>query len=602
VIKMGFVKTTALILSYNQEDCIRDAIESVVNQTLPPDEILISDDCSTDSTFCRAQQVVEEVRQSGRFKGIVRLNRNEKNLGFIPHFNWAVEACGGDLILYNAGDDTSMPNRLETFCTAYTDRGAPTYFLGHSSVQIKGGPQDGGIWVPPVEQAQFPIERLANSSALHIGAAQCFTKALFTDFGTIRFEDAYEDLILGFRALLTDAYWYSPNPLLTYRVGGLTFWQKNTWEKKRKRYKAVLSQRNLDALQQGRMDLAAEIAMAYQDYGFSYLPHPECLSVYSCQDIQNSIFDYSIEDHFHRLPHIIHKKPLEDFFSKGVSLESSGDNERSLIFLRASLLGWEQTLAYLDRLYGVTASIVVDCGISMQNLKELTASEPLRKKLQELCKKNERIKFVSACPFIAREIIKTLSVSVSVSPFLVDLDGPSEVRSLQKKRGAPIRVFLGCSVGAGSSASYSDLLQSALRKLEALYDTNLFSFFVPSHMILSLQSSLQAMNSETTEIFELKDCRNNQYASFEHVVLLSDDSIQDVVSFNNLEWQALKQCIPVSVFSRQTQSTTVTNEEFDLKRSHLYFNTSIQKQVAQAVECLNALLSMPNLFRRLLPL
>jgi glycosyltransferase involved in cell wall biosynthesis len=598
---MGLVKTTALILTYNQEGCIQDAIESVVNQTRQPDEILISDDCSTDSTFRRVQQVAEEVQASGRFKGVVRLNGNKKNLGFIPHFNWAVEACNGDLILYNAGDDSSMPNRLEVFFNAYRDRGYPEYFLGHSSVQIKGGPQDGGIWVPPVEQAQFPIERLANSAALHTGAAQCFTKALFTDFGPIRFEDAYEDLILGFRALLTDAYWYSPNPLLTYRVGGLTFWQKNTWEKKRKRYKAVLSQRNLDALQQGRMDLAAEISLAYQDYGFSYLPHPECLSVYSCQDTKNSIFDYSIEDHFHRLPHIIQKKPLEDFFSKGMSLESSGDNERSVIFLRVSLLGWEQTLAYLDRLHGVTVSIVVDCGISMQNLEALTASESLTSKLHELCKKNECLKFASACPVIAREIVRTFPVPLVLSPLLMDVDGFSKARNTQE-RGFPIKVFLGCSSEVELTASCPELVQSALRKLEILYDTNLFSFFVPSHMLLSLNRALQAMSSETAEVFELKDCREDQYASFDHVVLLREDSTQDSVGLKNLEWQALRQSIPVSVFSRQTQSTTMTNEEFDLKRSHLYFNVSIQKQVAQAVECLNATIGMSNLFRRLLPL
>ena len=218
------IKTTALVLTYNQQDCIEEAIRSVVGQTVQPNEILVSDDCSTDATYERAQNVIHELVSSGVFKGSVRLNKNKENLGFIPHFNWAVQACSGELILYNAGDDASMPDRLETFLKAYEQQGSPKYFLGHSSVQIKGGQQDGGIWVPPIEQAKFPIERLANSSALHIGAAQCITTGLFDDFGPSRFNDAYEDLVLGFRALLTDAYWYSPRPLLTYRVGGLTFW------------------------------------------------------------------------------------------------------------------------------------------------------------------------------------------------------------------------------------------------------------------------------------------------------------------------------------------------------------------------------------------
>lgn len=47
---------TILVPSYNEEDMIADTIRSLQNQTLPPDEIIVIDDCSTDRTAEIARQ------------------------------------------------------------------------------------------------------------------------------------------------------------------------------------------------------------------------------------------------------------------------------------------------------------------------------------------------------------------------------------------------------------------------------------------------------------------------------------------------------------------------------------------------------------------
>ena len=98
------------ILSYNQQDYIADAINGALSQTYDNLEIVISDDCSTDDTFSVAEKLVKDYK--GPHKLI--LNRNEKNIGIMAHFNKVVyQLANGDFITTTGGDDVSMPGRIQ---------------------------------------------------------------------------------------------------------------------------------------------------------------------------------------------------------------------------------------------------------------------------------------------------------------------------------------------------------------------------------------------------------------------------------------------------------------------------------------------------------
>ena len=595
----GLIKTTALVLTYNQEDCIEEAIRSVVGQTLQPDEILVSDDCSADATYERAQNVVYDLVSAGAFKGTFRLNKNKENLGFIPHFNWAVQECSGEFILYNAGDDTSMPDRLEVFLKAYEQQNSPKYFLGHSSVQIKGGPQDGGIWVPPIEQAKFPIERLANSSALHIGAAQCFTKSLFDDFGPIRFNDAYEDLILGFRALLTDAYWYSPRPLLTYRVGGLTFWQKNTWEKKRQRYEVVLSQRSLDALKHGRPDLVKEIALAYQDYGFSLSPHPDCIDIYSHQDTEESLFDYSVEEHFHRLPHLIKRRPLNQFL-ENIKSGQYPNKDKTLIFLRAAYFGWEKVLSILDDLDPYDFHICFDLGINLRPVQNLIDTQSSLDRFLSHLKLHENYRIISACPKIQGLLKEWFNRAVISTSLLIDIDGPKEAHS-PPSNAENVKVLVLCE--DWESADKNELLKEFIC-VSSVYPQHRINVFIPSAQESEFQAWLRELRLDRLDFLLLNGCAKNQLENFDHVILATTSSLNSEESayLMNISVQAIAKGISVTRLTPTGGIRITTQQDFDAHRARLYFDQSVQKKVTEITRLMNLFLGRELLFGRLQPL
>lgn len=257
---------SALLITYCHEEFIAQAIKAILSQSHLPDQLVISDDASTDRTLQVVEDCLKRADVPDSLEVLVR--QNSQNLGFIPHLNQALACCNGELIVYCSGDDFSMPTRIEEIVELYRAQGSPQYFLAHSNVMTWNG-QLRYERSPPVTDQNFSLFDLGRLAALHIGATQAFTKALFEDFGGIRYQQAYEDLVLGYRAALCGQFHYLPKPLITYRVGGLTSWTKNPYPLKRSRFKDVLAQRIHDCMLWNRTDLQLHLSNYFGQLGFT---------------------------------------------------------------------------------------------------------------------------------------------------------------------------------------------------------------------------------------------------------------------------------------------------------------------------------------------
>src|SRR6056297_3729012 len=89
---------TFAVIAYNQERYIREAIEGAFAQTYHPLEIILSDDCSSDRTY----QIMKEMAAAYDGPHKVVLNRNEPNLGVVPHIDRVMNLVRGDFIVVNA--------------------------------------------------------------------------------------------------------------------------------------------------------------------------------------------------------------------------------------------------------------------------------------------------------------------------------------------------------------------------------------------------------------------------------------------------------------------------------------------------------------------
>ncbi len=357
-------RSVGLVMTYNQESTCIAAIQSLVSQTHKLDLILVSDDCSTDSTFALIQEFCEKKSTTGQ----IEYYKNEKNLGLISHFNLLVQKylLSTDLVFSNSGDDESEPTRVSEFLTRYRTLGSPRYYLGHSYVISVTG-EKSEIRVPPIETMKNHPGLLPVASAYHIGASQVFTGALFWDFGPILFEECYEDLTLGYRALLKDAYDFVPLPLVKYGTGGISNWQKNPLAKKRSRFCSTLTQRIVDTIKSGDLSHLSVIYDCYTQYGFSLKPHKDKLII---KVVQDQIDDYNcstytIADHFNILSNVCDIEVLTPAETIDLLSADQHNVEPELLWIVANRLPSKTLLALFNRLRRQrTSRVVLDIGLS----------------------------------------------------------------------------------------------------------------------------------------------------------------------------------------------------------------------------------------------
>lgn len=97
---MSHPKVSVIVCTYNQEQTIARTLDSILAQRVDfPYEIILADDCSSDST----PQICTEYAHN--YPHVIRLFLNQKNKGLTDNYFDCVEACWGNYIADLAGDD-----------------------------------------------------------------------------------------------------------------------------------------------------------------------------------------------------------------------------------------------------------------------------------------------------------------------------------------------------------------------------------------------------------------------------------------------------------------------------------------------------------------
>ncbi len=94
--------------TYDGERYLPEMLESLANQTRPPDELVVRDDGSSDRTL----DVVHDFAARAPFE--VRVVPSDGRLGYAQNFVAASRACTGDLLFFADQDDSWRPEKLET--------------------------------------------------------------------------------------------------------------------------------------------------------------------------------------------------------------------------------------------------------------------------------------------------------------------------------------------------------------------------------------------------------------------------------------------------------------------------------------------------------
>jgi glycosyltransferase involved in cell wall biosynthesis len=136
-----------VIGTYNRAPMVREAIAAALKQALPTDEIVVSDDASTDETWSVLQQESVDLR--------LKIFRQETNSRGAGNWNFAFGKTRGEFIAISSDDDRFLPGHLEN-SVAYL-RAHPQVGLVHSSFVDSLEKSDSREVIPRPLRSRTPI-------------------------------------------------------------------------------------------------------------------------------------------------------------------------------------------------------------------------------------------------------------------------------------------------------------------------------------------------------------------------------------------------------------------------------------------------------------
>lgn len=106
-------KVSVAMCTYNGAAFVEAQLESILRQTRCPDEVILSDDGSTDATIEIANKV------AAKYPGKIQIVNNRRPRGSCGNFENAIGIASGDIIFLADFDDVWFPDKISTTIEAF---------------------------------------------------------------------------------------------------------------------------------------------------------------------------------------------------------------------------------------------------------------------------------------------------------------------------------------------------------------------------------------------------------------------------------------------------------------------------------------------------
>ena len=206
---------TIILLCYNHQKFVEEAVRGVLAQTYSSLEIIIFDDCSPDATAAIIERTLAEQPR----RADVRFVRNPKNMTANTVVRMGLSMARGDFIFVSHGDDVMLPEMVGKMTDVWLAEKvslvtANAVYIDENSQLLNRTLHD------PDQPVDDSFETLARNgtNACCFGPAIGFERAIYEKFGWVpRYLRAY-DIMYPFYAYLLKGARFVRTPLLKYRV------------------------------------------------------------------------------------------------------------------------------------------------------------------------------------------------------------------------------------------------------------------------------------------------------------------------------------------------------------------------------------------------
>ncbi|ETC93298.1 hypothetical protein T481_01650 [Enterococcus faecalis PF3] len=126
---------TVVMATYNGEKNILEQLDSLKNQSKKIDEVLIWDDCSTDSTV----KIIENFISENKLGETWHLKINTENLGWRKNFFNLLNAATKEIVFTCDQDDIWDASKIEVMCEAFANTDVKVLVSDYTELVEPGG-------------------------------------------------------------------------------------------------------------------------------------------------------------------------------------------------------------------------------------------------------------------------------------------------------------------------------------------------------------------------------------------------------------------------------------------------------------------------------
>lgn len=218
-------KFSVLMSVYKKDKCeqVKEAIESIINQTVKPDEIVIVEDGPIPETI---EKLVNDYQKEKDGFKIVSL---KKNVGLGNALNAGLKECSYDLVARMDSDDVSVKDRFEKQLKEFEKDTTLSVVGGWISEFVEEVTKSVGIREVPLNNEDIAIQIKSKNPFNHMSVM--FRKKDVLEAGGYQDFFYYEDYYLWIRMLLKNMKFKNINSVLVNaRIGEDMYQRRGGWK------------------------------------------------------------------------------------------------------------------------------------------------------------------------------------------------------------------------------------------------------------------------------------------------------------------------------------------------------------------------------------
>jgi glycosyltransferase involved in cell wall biosynthesis len=212
------MKISVALATYNGENFIEEQLESILAQSRKVDEVIITDDCSTDNTATIVRSFIKKHGLEETWKFFV----NTENKRYAENFREAIEKTQGDIIFLCDQDDIWVKDRIEKMYSVMSEHSEigllnTKHFNFHDKTETVGA-----LCKTTQSITQIKLDR-RNRFLRYPGCVMCFRRSFYEKIKRYWYKDwAHDEFLWCMAVIAEECYYYDYCGLLRRLHGNQT--------------------------------------------------------------------------------------------------------------------------------------------------------------------------------------------------------------------------------------------------------------------------------------------------------------------------------------------------------------------------------------------